>query len=265
MRFEEKLNLSIALEEVANTDDLSKASPNHRAIFDAIMKMLGMDIETLYDFATSGGYIEEGVMVINRVPSDLLAEQIISRTVHTGNYTRILEILIDKADPVYKVYTIVKLSVPDEKINAAIQNSMANWEKGDPLPFVTYNTEAQALKAMGSVEDREAGKAQVPTKPSIKPKKKPSPPVDVKEVAIQVATKMGKHDIIPIIKKMHVRDIKEAAKKGKANITIDMWTIAKTVFLGFLGIAALYEGSAGIAALIIGLFAVFWIENSRKK
>lgn len=267
MRFEEKLSLGITAEEVANTEAPENMRPNHRAIFDAIKKFLDMDIDDVYDFATSGGSIEEGIVIISGLPEQILLEEIVGRTVHTGNYTRILEIIIDKVQPQYRVYIIVKLGVSDEKINASIRKSMANWKQGNPFPDGYYNTEDLALKAMGDIEDRLAQQAPVPIKPSAKPisKKKPSLPVDIQQVAIQMATKMGKEEFIPDIKKMTLREIRNAAKKGKEVTTIDMWTIAKIVFLGFLGIQTLYQGAAGIAALIIGLFAIFWIEHSRKK
>lgn len=266
MRFEEKLNLGIASEEIANTENPVDAKPNHRAIFDAIKTLLDMDMDALYDFATSGGYIEEDRVVIHKLPM-LLNEQVVSRTVHTGNYTRILEITIDKATPVYKVYIIVKLSVSDDRVNASIQNNMANWKQGDPMPFVYYNTEEMALKAMGDIEDKEAAKAQIPIKPSAKrtPKTSPSPASNVQAAAIQIANKMGKKDVASALQKMSQRQVLDAAKQGKQQAQLDYWKIGKYIFLIYLASQAIFQGLAGIAALIIGYFAVLSIEHLTKR
>lgn len=256
MRFEEKLNLGITEEEVANAAGPADVQPNHKAIFDAIQKLLAMDLDDVYDFATSGGYIEEGVLVINKLKGPI-TEQVVTKTVHTGNYARIVEISIDKADPVYKVYAIVKLSVSDDRVNADLQRNMARWKDGDPLPFVAYKTVGQALRFLGEIEDKEAEKADEPVKPSAKV----SPAADINEAAIQMAKRMNKPQVVRVVQKMTPQEILQAARQGKEEADLNYWDIGKYIFLSLLALSSLVTGLAGIAALIIGFYAVRFIDK----
>lgn len=270
MRFEEKLDLGITAEEVASAESPADVRPNQRAAFDAIKRFLEMDIDDLWDFATKGGYIEEGNLVIAGMPAgQVIVEEIVNLTVETGNYTRVIEITIRIGQTHHRTYIIAPLSAPDSKINALVQSSMDRWvqDGGEfhiPLPY--FDSKSEALKAMGEIESKAAQQAPTPIKPGAKqPSAKKTPAVDVKQVAIQVATKMGKKHAIPVIQKMSARDLREAARRGKATTNLSAWTIGKITFLIYLGIQALYQGAAGIAALLIGVFAVFYIDATRQK
>lgn len=256
MDLEKKLNIALATSDIAHLmseDDLDTSIQGHpersryRAIIDAIKKLLSMEASDLFQFANEGGSIEEGVALIDGLVPQTILEQEIKRTVQSGNYAKVLEIRMQGEGFAYKGFIVVPLSNPNDRIAQVIKTRMKDWKPGQPVPFQWYKTEAEALKALETAEQRAASQSPAPAQPARQ---------KVTKVAAKMAEYMGSDSAAEIVK-MSPENIIKIADLGMKNKTAeDHWGVVKTVFLAWLALGALVTGVAGLAALIIGYFAV---------
>lgn len=270
MHLEKRLNLRLALEDIANLEseeDLNtsiQSEPDrstYRSVIDAIKKFLNMGPRDLLQFAQEGGSIEEGLVVIEGLTPQSILEQEIHRIVQTGNYYKVLEIRLAGEGMAYKGFIVAKLGDPNDRIEKALQARMAGWKPGQPVPFKWYKTEDEALKAMSDSETREAGKSPSPARPM----KQKVTKLPVNQTAAKMAEYMGSQEAAEEILKMSNENIVKFADLGiKAKESGDGWKIAKTVFLAYLALAALVTGGAGLAALVLGYLVVKGWEYSKK-
>lgn len=269
MRIEKRLNLRLAAEDInilESEEDLEtsiQSGPErdtYRSIIDAIKRFFSMDARDLYQFATEGGSIEEGLVVIESLTPQTILEQQVHRTVQTGNYFKVLEVRMPGEGLTYKGFIVVKLNQPNERIEKALQARMAGWKPGTPVPFEWFKTEAEALKDMSERETKAAGKSPTPARP-IKQKVTKAP---VNQIAAKMAQKMGAQEAADEIVNMSSENIIKYADLGMKTKPADNWGMVKTVFLTYLSLAALVTGGAGLAALVLGYLAVKGYEAYRK-
>ena len=161
------------------------------------------------------------------------------------------------------------------------------WQQGTPLPFRWFRNLVDAEQELEVRErkmttdpikkprvDRPIYHSQ-PTDIGGLPAEKDSRaelhkvmPVDVQKIATEVATKVGGPEVAKVVQTMDRQQLNKAAQVGQELIRqggSSRWELAKTVFLGYLSLAALVKGAPGLAALIIGYLAVKGVMYMRSR
>lgn len=289
MSFINKLDYKLLATDL-NTLSEQQLTPK---FFEIIKKLLTLDIANLFRLADSGGDVEEAI--INDLYIDVLKEAVDDdyshytdvkwdddevidlspvlrepklsvKSIFNTNYHKLLELKVKTPDISFRGYVIDKLSRSDAIIAKELRSRVKEMSPGDPPPFRWYRTTDDALRQI-EVLERNISNDQL-KKPSLKPQVDKSVvhdnPISIEDLIPTVAKHYDKKaaEIISTLNRQQLAKVVSAGKEATKQMS--MWTVAKTIFLGYLSLAALVKGSAGLAALVIGFLAVQGIDYLRK-
>jgi hypothetical protein len=300
MSFIDKLDQTLLASDINYGLVLPEDKRQMAKFFDAIKKLLALDASSLFRLANDGGDVQESV-VINDLYLDILKEAadnedyghmssaqwsepdpleldpiikdptMAAKSVFNSNYHKVVEIRVKTPEVSFKGYVIDKLSRPDEEIAKELKEKLKNTASGGSPPFRWFRNVPDALREIDVLE-RSSAKDPL-NKPSLKQPKQPKQqdrvvhpnPTSIEELLPKVVSHFNK-GAVQEISNLDRRQLIEVVKAGKeATSAMSVWSIAKTLFLGYLSLAALVHGSSGLAALVIGFLAVQGINFLRTK
>jgi hypothetical protein len=238
-----------------------------KLIVDKIKKLLDIDIVDLFRLAHVGGDMTGESVIINDLWVDVIVEDmdnISLQTVVQGNKLKILEVSMSKDITIFKGYIIAKLDASNDKIIAYLKSKMVEWDQTKPLPFRWFKSLEDASKELEANERKLSG--EILKKPELKTSNKSSneSSIDANKVAAAMAEHIGRPQIAAQILKFNKDDFIKAASIGKEEVKrMSLWSVAKTIFLGYLALSTLATGIQGLAALVIGYLAVVGIDAMR--
>lgn len=289
MSFINKLDYKL-LETDLNTISEQQLTPK---FFEIIKKLLTLDISNLFRLADSGGDIEESI--INDLYIDILKEaaeedfahytnikwddddvidanpilpepKLSVKSIFNTNYHKLLELKVKTPDISFKGYIIDKLNRSDAIIAKELRARIKEMSPGDSPPFRWYRTTDDALRQIEVLEQNIANDQL--KKPSLKPAidkpVKHDNPTNIEEL-LPTVVKHYDPKAANVIAKLNRQQLKQVVSAGKeATKQMSIWSVVKTIFLGYLSLAALVNGSSGLAALVIGFLAVQGVNYLQK-
>lgn len=298
MSFIDKLDQTLLTSDINYGLVLPEDKRQMAKFFDAIKKLLALDASSLFRLANDGGDVQESV-VINDLYLDILKEAadnedyghmssaqwsepdpleldqitkdptMSAKTVLSSNYHKVVEIRVKTPEVSFKGYVVDKLDKSDNDIAKELKEKLKQTAPGGSPPFRWFRNTVDAFREISVLEQ---SMTTNPTKkPSLKQPKQQDKavyhpnPISIEELLPKVVSHFDKA-AVQEISNLDRRQLIEVVKAGKeATSSMSLWSIAKTLFLGYLSLAALVHGSSGLAALVIGFLAVQGINFLRTK